>query len=94
MKLCRVLKQVISTIKHPALDQRRLYWVQPVDPEGHLAGEPFVSIDVVKSSLGSLVLVNSEGGGSQEILGLKNAPVQSVIVGIVKDVSMTDEGKP
>ncbi len=90
MKLARVLKQVISTAKHSALDRRKLYWVQPVDPEGRPVGEPFVSIDVVKSGLGSLVLVNSEGGGSQEVLGLKDAPVQSVIVGIVKDVCITE----
>ncbi|MBW7876865.1 MAG: ethanolamine utilization protein EutN, partial [Candidatus Cloacimonetes bacterium] len=43
-------------------------------------------IDTVKARIGSLVLVNKEGSGSLEVLGLKDSPVQSVIVGIVDKV--------
>lgn len=88
MKLAIVKKQVISTIKHPVLEKRRLYMVQPVDPYGKEAGEPFVTIDTVQSRLGQLVLVNSEGGGSMEVLGVKQAPVQSVIIGIVDKIGL------
>ena len=88
MKLAKVIKKVISTIKHPCLENRRLYMVQPVDPYGSEAGEPFVTIDAISSRVGQLVLVNCEGGGSQEVCGVKNAPIQSVIVGIVDKVKL------
>ena len=95
MKLAVVKSKVISTIKHPVLEGRRLYQVQPIDPFGNDAGEPFVTIDVVQSRVGQTVLVNCEGGGSQQVLGLKNAPVQSVIVGIISKVTLSDNlGKP
>ena len=60
--------------------------VQPVDPYGSKAGEPFVTIDAISSRIGQLVLVNCEGGGSQEVCGVENAPIQSVIVGIVDNL--------
>tara|TARA_Y100000589_G_C26956961_1_gene548959 strand:- start:89 stop:388 length:300 start_codon:yes stop_codon:yes gene_type:complete len=88
MKLAKVIKKVISTVKHPCLENRRLYMVQPVDPDGSDVGEPFVTIDAISSKVGQLVLVNCEGGGSQEVCGVKNAPIQSVIVGIVDQVKL------
>ncbi|MBT3786517.1 EutN/CcmL family microcompartment protein [bacterium] len=91
MKLAIVTKKVISTIKHPVLDGRKLYMVQPVNPWGTPDGEPFVTIDTVRSTVGSLVLVDNEGGGSQEVLQVKNEPVQSVIVGIVEHIRMNLE---
>lgn len=90
MKLAKVIRKVISTIKHPSLENRRLYMVQPVDPMGKDAGEPFVTIDAMSSRIGQLVLVNCEGSGSQEVCGVKNAPIQSVIVGIVDKISLDD----
>lgn len=88
MKLAVVKKQVISTIKHPVLNGRKLFMVQPVDPFGKPSGEAFVTIDTVRSKIGSLVMVNNEGGGTMEVLKVENQPVQSVIVGIVEHVRM------
>jgi ethanolamine utilization protein EutN len=93
MKLAKVLKQIVSTIKHPSLEGRKLYLVEPVNPDGTPCGEPFVTIDTVRSRIGSLVLVNNEGGGAMAVLGVKNAPVQSVIVGIVDRLKMSDPDK-
>jgi ethanolamine utilization protein EutN len=88
MKLAKVIKQVISTIKHPCLEGRRLYLVEPVLPDGKPCGEPFVTIDAVRADIGSLVLVNIEGGGSMEVLNAPKSPIQSVIVGIVDKIKM------
>ena len=87
MKLAIVIKQVISTIKHPCLEGKRLYLVQPVFPDGSPCGETFVTIDSVKALIGNLVLIDMEGGGSQEVLNLKGSPIQSVIVGIVDKIT-------
>jgi len=91
MKLAVVKKQVISTIKHPVLNGRKLFMVQPVNPWGRPDGDAFVTIDTVRSKIGSLVLVDNEGGGSMEVLNVKNQPVQSVIVGIVEHIRMNME---
>lgn len=90
MKLAKVIRKVISTIKHPCLENRRLYMVQPVDPKGNHIGEPFVTIDAISSKVGQLVLVNCEGGGSQEVCGVKNAPIQSVIIGIIDKIKIDE----
>ncbi|MCO4782783.1 MAG: EutN/CcmL family microcompartment protein [Candidatus Cloacimonetes bacterium] len=87
MKLAKVVKQVISTIKHPCLDGQKLYLVQPVLPDGTNTGEAFVTIDSVQSSIGNTVLIDQEGGGTQQVLNLKGSPVQSVIVGIVDKIT-------
>ena len=86
MVLGIVEKPVVSTVKHACLEGKRLYWVRPVKPDLSSDGESFVTIDTVKARVGSLVLVNKEGSGSLEVLGLKDSPVQSVIVGIVDKV--------
>ncbi len=90
MILAIVKKAVISTVKHPSLEGRKLFWVQPVTPELEERGDAFITIDAVKSRAGNLVLVNKEGGGTMEVLGLKDSPVQSVIVGIVDKVRMQE----
>ncbi|MCJ8344210.1 EutN/CcmL family microcompartment protein [bacterium] len=89
MKLAKVLKKVISTIKHPSLDGLRLYLVQPIFPDGTNTGETFITIDSVNSSIGSTVIIDQEGGGSQEVLNLKGSPIQSVIVAIVDKITKT-----
>lgn len=88
MKLAKIIKQVISTIKHPSLEGKRLFLVEPVLPDGKPCGEAFVTIDAVQAKIGSLVLVNIEGGGSMEVLNTPNSPIQSVIVGIVDKIKM------
>ncbi|PCJ17442.1 MAG: hypothetical protein COB02_13545 [Candidatus Cloacimonadota bacterium] len=87
MKLAKVLKKVISTIKHPSLDGQILYLVQPVFPDETNTGEAFITIDSVRSSIGDLVLIDQEGGGTQEVLNLKGSPIQSVIVGIIDTIT-------
>lgn len=87
MKLAKVVKQVISTIKHPCLDGQKLFLVQPVLPDGTDTGEAFITIDSVHASIGNMVLIDQEGGGTQEVLNLKGSPVQSVIVGIVDKIT-------
>jgi ethanolamine utilization protein EutN len=91
MKLAKVVKQVISTIKHPCLDGQRLYLVQPVLPDGTNTGEAFITIDSVQAGIGDTVIIDQEGGGTQEVLNLKGSPVQSVIVGIVDILTMDEK---
>ncbi len=86
MTLCRVLGPVVSTIKHPTYKGLKLFVVQPVDPDGSASDPSFLAVDVVQAGQGDLVLVNSEGNSTRQILQQKQLPIRSLIVGIVDAV--------
>jgi ethanolamine utilization protein EutN len=52
MLLGRVIGNVVCTIKHPALDGRKLLIVQPLDRHGEEKGRPLVAIDSVGAGAG------------------------------------------
>jgi ethanolamine utilization protein EutN len=48
-----------------------------------------IAVDLVGAGVGETVLVEDEGNSARQLLDAKDAPVRSVIVGIVDEV--TDE---
>ena len=87
MRLCRVIGNVVATVKHPVYAGRSLMIVQPVDPAGLDSGDSFLAIDHVQAGAGDRVLVLSEGNGVRQILDLgSEVPIRSLIVGIVDRV--------
>lgn len=88
MFVANVIGQVISTIKHPAYRATKLLIVQPVRPDGAADGPSVVAVDTAGVGIGERVLVVREGKAAMEILKVKNAPVRSLIVGVV-DSMMT-----
>ena len=88
MKLCRVVGNVVASVKHPAYAGQRLLIVQPIDEAGHDAGASLLAVDTVQAGPGDRVLVMREGNGVRQILGMgANVPIRSLIVGIVDEVS-------
>lgn len=63
MRLCRVLGNVVATIKHPVYEGLPLFVVQPIDEHGNDHGASFLAVDRVQSGPGDRVLVLSEGNG-------------------------------
>jgi ethanolamine utilization protein EutN len=91
MRLCRVVGNVVSTVKHAQYQGERLMLVQPMDHAGHDQGTAFLAIDTVQSGPGDEVLVMSEGNGVRQILGRGDeVPIRSLIVGIVDQVDQED----
>ncbi len=90
MKLARVKGNVVSTVKHPSLQGRKLMVVQPVDPFGKDVGDELVAVDTVQSGPGDRVLLLDEGGSARQIIYYNNAPIRLVIVGIVDHVDLTE----
>ncbi|MEM9189676.1 MAG: EutN/CcmL family microcompartment protein [Myxococcota bacterium] len=89
MMLCRVVGNLVSTVKHPAYAGRTLLLCQPIDA----AGEPLsdalkVAVDRVQAGVGDRVLVMSEGNGVRQLLGTGDGrmPIRSLVVGIVDEV--------
>lgn len=88
MKLCRVMGNVVATRKEPTYTGHKVMIVQPVDEEGNDISTSFLSMDTVHAGPGDLVLVEQEGNAARQLLGTKDDPFHSVIVGIVDKVTI------
>lgn len=89
MKLGRVKGNVVSTEKHPCFNKHRVLIVQPIDQFGNDDGVPVLSIpcDETDAGPGDVVIYSQDGKSAQELLGTKDDPLHSVIMGIVDKVT-------
>jgi microcompartment protein CcmK/EutM len=87
MILGRVIGSITSTINHPFYDAKKLLVVERVDAAGAPLADYVIAIDTVGAGAGERVLVLDEGNGARQVFASKDAPVRSVIVGIVDDVT-------
>lgn len=90
MILGKVTGTVVTTISHPHFKNRRLLVVQPLILEGDSISpeDDFIALDNTQAGIGDTVLVNREGNGARQALGIPDGCVISVIVGIVDSVSL------
>ena len=87
MILARVVGTVVATRKDERLVSSKLMLVRPVDPYGKVDGGHLVAVDTVDAGVGETVLVVS-GSSARMATGMKDCPVDAVIVGIVDTVSV------
>ena len=87
MKLGRVVGTVVSTINAPAFDGRALLLCDLLDPTGKPAGGYLIAVDSVGAGAGETVLILDEGTSARQVLGAPGAPIRTVIVGIVDEVT-------
>lgn len=86
MILAKVVGTVVTTIIHLAFKNRRLLVVTPLVMEGEKADEDFIALDNSQAGIGDTVLIDMEGGGIRAAMGDPDAPVMSLIVGIIDSV--------
>jgi microcompartment protein CcmK/EutM len=84
----QVAGEIVSTINHPDYDNRRLLVVDRLDPAGKPSGGYLIAVAVIEAGVGDRVLVLDEGTGARQILGNSQAPIRSVVVGIVDSVDV------
>jgi ethanolamine utilization protein EutN len=89
MILARVVGSVVATRKDERLVSNKLMVVRPIDPHGKAEGSHLVAIDTVDAGFGETVLIVS-GSSARMAAGMKDCPVDAVIVGIVDAVTMKD----
>jgi len=87
MLLGRVIGNVVCTIKHPALDGRKLLIVQPLDRRGQDKGRPLVALDSVGAGAGETVYWCRGREASFPFLPAE-VPTEATIVGIVDAVNI------
>ena len=86
MILARVVGTVVATRKDDRLVSSKLLLMRPVDPQGNAEGSHLVAVDTVEAGVGEIVLIVS-GSSARMATGMKDCPVDAVIVGIVDTVS-------
>jgi ethanolamine utilization protein EutN len=88
MILARITGSVVSTIHHPIVDGRKLLLAERLDLTGKPTGGYLIAMDAIGAGKGETVLILDEGNGARQILDDDNAPVRSVVVGIVDAVDL------
>jgi ethanolamine utilization protein EutN len=92
MILGRVCGTVVSTVQHPFYAGKKQLIVRAITPDGAFDGDRYVvALDLVGAGVGETVLVEDEGTSARQLMGVKDAPVRSVIIGIVDQVTDSSE---
>jgi microcompartment protein CcmK/EutM len=88
MILGRVVGSVVSTIHHPIVDGRKLLLTERLNENRKPTGGYLIALDAIGAGMGETVLILDEGNGARQILEDDLAPVRSLVVGIVDEVSV------
>ena len=80
MILGTVIGEIHGTIKHRFYEGKRMLVVERQN------GDYLIALDAVGAGAGETVIVLDEGNGARQVFDSADAPVRSVVVGIVDDV--------
>lgn len=80
---------VVSTIHHPFYTGKKLLLVDRSNEHFQSTGKYVLAIDAIGAGVGQRVLVLDEGTGARQLVDDPAAPLRSIIVGIVDDVTFS-----
>ncbi len=86
MILGTVRGNIVSTINHPFYDGKKLLIVEKEDFAGKPGGYLIAIDSGVGAGVGERVLVIDEGNSARQVVKNKDAPLRSIIIGIVDRV--------
>ncbi|MBN2056626.1 EutN/CcmL family microcompartment protein [bacterium] len=91
----KVVGRVWATSKLPSLIGYRLLLVRPVQGvDLEPAGKVTMAVcDQIDAGVGDVVLVLDEGGSARQILGRDDAPVRTIVVGVVDTITLAGESR-
>ena len=93
MYIGQVAGTVVATIKHPMFDGHKLLLVERLDLANQATPKYDIAVDSVQAGVGDRVLVLDEGNGARQVLNVEPwGPVRCVIVGIIDEIDLADEG--
>ena len=79
---------IVSTINHPFYTGKKLLVVEKEDPAGKPGGYLIAIDGGVQAGVGERVLVIDEGNSARQIVADANAPLRSIIVGIIDRIDI------
>ncbi len=90
MIIAKVIGNVVSTIKAPGYESKKILVVQPIDIQNNNKGKSFLAIDAVQAGIGDKVLVLEEGNSARDIINEpESLTVKTVIAGIIDEVTIS-----
>lgn len=87
MLICRVVGNVVSTIKDEKLTGKKILIVREATTENELVGKPLAAIDTVDAGIGDLVLI-AQGSSARQTTSTKDTPTDAVIMAIIDDLAV------
>jgi len=93
MILGRITGSIVSTIHHRIVDGHKLLVAERLDANGRPSGGYLIAFDAIGAGQGETVLILDEGSGARQILDDADAPVRSIVVGIVDAIEL-ETGTP
>ena len=88
-----VVGTVVAPVHHPFYEGKTLLLVRTERPDDGsvVDGGTVLAVDRVGAGIGERVLVMKEGSSARTMFGEPNAPVRTVIVGIVDEIEVDGE---
>ncbi|MEW6193865.1 MAG: EutN/CcmL family microcompartment protein [Bacteroidota bacterium] len=91
MFLALVKGNIVSTHKDENLIGQKLLLVHPIDLEQNLVGKKdVIALDLIDSGIGDIVIVVQEGDAVQQILDNSVTPVNTMIIGVVDNIDISE----
>lgn len=87
MQIGIVEGNIVATVKHHLLKGAKLMIVQPMTKDFKRVDQPLIAVDTVDAGIGDIVLLVDEGNAARQIMKTPDAPVRTVIAGIVDAIS-------
>jgi len=94
MLIARVVGDVTATSKHPSHEGKKLLLVQPLDLDGSAKGNPLIAVDSFNAGMGDRVLVAQDGFAAFTTVGLKSAPLDVAVLGVIDRVDLVEDAVP
>lgn len=89
MFLAKIRGNVVSSIKDENLNGHKLLVVREIDSNGEfIKQDDMIALDLIDAGIGDTVLIAKEGAAVKQIIGHKNAPVNTIIIAIVDDLDL------
>ena len=87
MFLGRIVGRVVSTMKNPSLEGKKILIVQPIDPHGKDHGEKILALDSVGAGSGEVVYF-CRGREASFPFSPEEIPTDRTIVGIIDRIDL------
>ncbi|MEN8223299.1 MAG: EutN/CcmL family microcompartment protein [Acidobacteriota bacterium] len=87
MILGKVAGSIYSTINHDFYNNKKLLLVDKLDSNKKPTGDYLIAVDSIGAGSGEIVLVIDEGNSARQIVRETQAPIRSIIIGIIDQVN-------
>ncbi len=87
MILGKVAGSIYSTINHNFYNNKKLLLIDKLDSNRNPTGDYLIAVDSIGAGSGEIVLVIDEGNSARQIVGEDQAPLRSIVIGIVDQVN-------